>query len=147
MLKEITPLALTFARAQAKQTSTVKSYLSSSPLSLDIESAHTFSIAAEDYSHLGCKFVTGMNGSDIVVKNICGVDGPFKRQMDASTYPFLGCKLESVDGEAVPSYVNSQLIGNAMKRRWNTNNRVELTFCNETHKDALRKIKPMKEAP
>ena len=81
MLKKFSPLALTFARAQAKQSSTVKTYLTSSPLSLDIESAYTFSIPAADYNHLGCKFVTGMNGSDIVVQVMSGVDGPFKSQM------------------------------------------------------------------
>ena len=143
MLKQYTPLALTFARAQAKQTSTVKTYLTSSPLSLDIESAYTFSIPAADYSHLGCKFVTGMNGVDVVVKDMSGVDGPFQRQMNASKQPFIGCKLESVDGEVVPSYVNSQLIVNAMKRRWAANGRVELTFCNETHRDALCKVKSL----
>ncbi|KAL7542529.1 hypothetical protein ACHAXR_011895 [Thalassiosira sp. AJA248-18] len=141
MLKQHTPLALTFARAQANQTSAVKTYLTSSPLSLDVESAYTFSIAATDYSQLGCKFANGMNGTDIVVKGISGVDGPFQQQMKASNQPYIGCKLESVDGEAVPSYVNSQLIVNAMKRRWAANGRVELTFCNEMHRDALHKVK------
>ena len=140
MLKEITPLALTFARAQADQSSMVKTYLTSSPLSFDVESAHTFSIPSSDYSHLGCKFVTGMNGSDIVVKEISGVEGPFQRQMRNSKRPFIGCKLQSIDGEAVPSYISSQLIVNAMKRRWAANGRVELTFCNDTHRDALYQI-------
>ena len=141
MLKQYTPLALTFARAQADQTSTVKTYLTSSPLSLDIESAYTFSIPADDYIHLGCKFVTGMNGSGIVVKHMSGVDRPFKRQMNSSKYPFLGCKLESVDVEAVSSYVNCQLIVNAMKRRWAANGQVDLAFCNETHRKSLRAVK------
>jgi len=149
MLKQYTPLALTFARAQAKQqkTSTVKAYLTSSPLSLDIESSYTFSIAAADYSHLGCQFVTGMNGSDIVVKGMIGVEGLFQRQIKASNQPFVGCRLVSVDAEIVPSYVNSQLIVNAMKRRWTTNGRVELTFCNERHRDALRKVESLDGAP
>ena len=139
MLKQYKPLALTFARAQASQSS-VKTYLTSSPLSLDVESAYTFSIPASDYSHLGCRFVTGMNGSDIVVKDISGVEGPFQRQIKKSKQPLVGCKLESVDGEAVPSYVNSQLTVNAMKRRWAANGRLELTFCNDLHKDALHRL-------
>lgn len=142
MLKQLSPLALTFARAQAEQTSTVKTYLTSSPLSLNIESAYTFSIAAEDYSHIGCTFVKGMNGADIVVNHMSGVDGPFKRQMTAARQPpFVGCKLESIDGEVVLPYMNSQLITNALKRRWATNDRLELTFCNEMHRDALCKVK------
>lgn len=141
MLKQYTPLALTFARAQAKKkSSTVKTYLASSPLSLDIESAYTFSIPVADYSHLGCHFVTGMNGSDIVVKDMSGVEGLFQRQMKASKRPFVGCRLESVDGEIVPSYVNTQLIINAMNRRWAANGKVELTFCNEKHQNDLWKI-------
>lgn len=142
MLKTLSPLALTFARAQ-KQSTGVSSYLTSSPLSLNIEKAQTFSIAATEYSQLGIQFVTGMNGSDIVVKNISGVDGPFQQQMKAAGVQFIGCNLESVDGEVVPSYVNSQIIVNAMKRRWAANNRVELTFCNEKHRDALKKIQSL----
>ncbi|KAL9186078.1 hypothetical protein ACHAXT_005316 [Thalassiosira profunda] len=146
MLKTLEPLALTFARAQAnKKTSTVKSYLTASPLSLDIEAAYTFSIPVPDHSYLGCKFVTGMNGSDFVVKKIGGVQGQFQRQMRASKQPFTGCKLESVDGEVVPSYANSQLIVNAMKRRWTSNGRVELTFCNERQRDALHKLESLEE--
>ena len=118
----------------------VKTYLTSSPLSLDIEAASTFSLVASDYSCLGCRFVTGMNGTDIVVKEIMGVEGPFQRQMRESKQPFVGCKLESVDGEVVPSYVNSQLIINAMKRRWAANGRVEIVFCDDRQKDALRDI-------
>ena len=140
MLKQYSPLALTFARAQAKQASTVKTYLTSSPLSFNVESAYTFSIPAADYSHLGCRFVTGMNGSDIVVKEISGVDGQVQQQMKAAKRSFIGCRLESVDGEVVPSYVNSQLILNAMTRRWAANGRVELRFCDDKHKDALQKV-------
>lgn len=140
MLKQYSPLALGFARAQAKQSSMVKTYLTSSPLSLDIEAASTFSLVSSDHSRLGCRFVTGMNGTDIVVKDIMGVEGPFQRQMRESKQPFVGCKLESVDGEVVPSYVNSQLIVNAMKRRWAANGRVEIVFCDDRQKDALRDI-------
>lgn len=140
MLKQYSPLSLGFARAKAKQTSMVKTYLTSSPLSLNVEAADNFSLVAFDYSHLGCRFVTGMNGSDIVVKDIVGVEGPFQRQMRESKKSFVGCKLESIDGEVVPSYVNSQLIVNAMKRRWAANGRVELIFCDDKQKDALRDI-------
>lgn len=136
MLKQYSPLALGFARAQAKQT-TVKAYMTSSPLSLDIETAHSFSVEASDYNHLGCLFVTGMNGTDIVVKDIVGVEGPFQQQMVESKQPFVGCKLQSVDGEVVPSYANSQLIVSVMKRRWAANGRVELIFCDEKQRDAL----------
>ena len=136
MLKQHSPLALTFGRA-TKDASAVKTFLTSSPLSFDVESAYTFSIPASDYSHLGCKLVTGMNGSDIVVKEINGVDGQVKRQMNKS---LLGCRLESVDGEVVPTYVNSQLILNAMTRRWTANGKLELTFCDDRHKEALQKV-------
>lgn len=141
MLKQYSPLALTFARAQAKKVSSVKTYLSSSPLSLDLETAHTFSIASPDYDYLGCSFVTGMNGSDIVVKQIRGVAGSFQREMKASGQSFLGCELESLDGEVVPSYANAQLIVSAMNRRWASNGQLELTFCNERQRDLLFTIK------
>jgi len=140
MLKQYSPLALTFARAQAKQTASVKSYLSSSPLSFVLESALSFSIPSPDYDYLGCTFVTGMNGTDIVVKNIKGVAGSFQREMKASKQPFIGCTLETLDGEVVPSYANATLIVNAMKRRWAAGGQLELTFCDDRQRDALRNI-------
>jgi hypothetical protein len=139
MMKQQSPIALTFARAQTKKASTVKSYLTSSPLSLDIESAQTFSIAAADYSQLGLTFATGYNGTDVVVKNISGVEGPFQSKMKETELPLIGCKLEAVDGEIIPNYVTSQLVINAMNRRWSANNRLELTFCDEKHRDNVRK--------
>lgn len=145
MIKQQSPLALTFARADTKQSSTVKSYLTSSPLSLDIESAYTFSIEATDYNHIGCSFGVGYNGTDVVVKGISGVEGSFQRQMKATKLPLTGCVLESVDGEVVPSYAKSQLIVNAMNRRWTSNRRVELTFCNRRHKEAVHKLGSLHE--
>ena len=138
MLKQLSPLALTFARAKAKQ-STVKTYLTSSPLSLDVEAATTFSVAALEYSQLGCVFATGYNGSDIVVKSITGVNGMFQKQISAAGN-FTGCKLESIDGEFLPSYVNVPLIENALKRRWAASSKIELTLCNEARKEALLKL-------
>ena len=138
MLKQYSPLALTFARAQAKKVSSVKTYLSSSPLSFDLESAQTFSIASPDYDCLGCTFITGMNGSDIVVKKIRGVAGFFQREMKAYSQSFVGCTLETLNGEAVPSYANSQLILNAMNRRWASSGQLELTLCDESQRDLLR---------
>ena len=138
MLKEYSPLVLGFARAKAKQTRVQT--MTSSALSLDIETAHTFSVAASNYHHLGCKFAAGMNGTDIVVKDIIGVEGPFTKQIKESMQPIVGCKLESVDGEVLPSYANPQLIISAMKRRWDTNGRVELLFCDERQKEALMDI-------
>ena len=140
MLKQYSPLALTFARAQVNQASTMKCYLTSSPLSFNVEAAYTFSIAALDFSQLGCKLVTGMNGSDIVVKEISGVEGQIQQQMKTTKRSFIGCRLESVDGEVIPSYVNSHLILNAMTRRWAANGRVELTFCDDKHKERLLKV-------
>ena len=164
MLKQLSPLALTFARAKAKQ-STVKTYLTSSPMSLDVEAATTYSLAALEYNQLGCVFATGYNGSDIVVKSITGVNGLFQKQMSAAGHDFIGCKLESIDGEFVPvgagvdfellgnsltfesrnpqlpqSYVNVQLIENALKRRWAASSKIELTFCNEAKKEELLKL-------
>ena len=141
VMKQQSPLALTFARAQTNQTSTVKSYLTSSPLSLDIESAQTFSIAVSDFSQLGITFATGYNGTDVVVKNISGVEGPFQTKMKETALPLVGCKLEAVDGEVIPNYVTSKLVVNAMSRRWSANNRLELTFCDENHRDNVRKHK------
>lgn len=141
MMKQQSPMALTFARAQSKKTSGVKSYLTSSPLSLDIESAETFSIAAANYSQLGCSFTTGYNGTDVVVKSINGVEGPLQYTIKKTQLPLIGCKLEAVDGEPVPNYATPQLVMNAMSRRWAADNRLELTFCNETHRDSIRKLK------
>lgn len=143
MMKQQSPLALTFARAQTKKASTVKSYLISSPLSLDIESAQTFSIAAADYSQLGLTFASGYNGTDVVVTSISGVEGPFQRKM--KDLPLIGCRLEAVDGETIPNYVTSQLVINAMNRRWSANNRLELTFCDEKHKYNVRKLQDSDE--
>jgi hypothetical protein len=138
MLKEYSPLVLGFARAKAKQTRVQA--MTSSALSIDIETATTFSVAASNHHHLGCKFAAGMNGTDIIVKDIIGVEGPFQKQIKESMQPIIGCKLESVDGEVLPSYANPQLIVSAMKRRWDTNGRVELLFCDERQKDALMDI-------
>eukprot|EP00986_Skeletonema_menzelii_P005010 scaffold1749_cov148-Skeletonema_menzelii.AAC.18 len=139
LMKQHSPLALTFARAQKKPSSTVKSYLTSSPLSLDVESAQTFSIAASDYSQLGLTFTTGYNGTDVVVKNISGVEGPFQRRVKEAALQLVGCKLEAINGEFIPTYVTSQLVVNAMCRQWSANNQLELTFCDENHRDKIRK--------
>lgn len=136
MLKRLSPLALTFARADTEK----KARMRSSPLSLNIDAISTFSIAAADYDHIGCTFVVGNNGTDVVVRNINGVEGSFQRQMNDTKLPLVGCVLESVDDEVVPSYVNSQLIINAMSRRWASNVSVKLTFCNQKHKAAVHKI-------
>lgn len=136
MLKRLSPLALTFARANTEK----KARLRSSPLSLNIDAISTFSIEAFDYDHIGCTFVVGNNGTDIMVRSINGVEGSFQRQINASKLPLVGCVLESVDDEIVPSYVNSQLIINAMNRRWASNDSVKLTFCNQRHKIAVHKL-------
>lgn len=137
MLKRLSPLALTFARANTGQRS---GRLRSSPLSLNIDAIQTFSLEAADYDHIGCTFVVGNNGTDIVVRSINGVQGTFQRQMNASELPLIGCVLQSIDDELVPSYVNSQLIVNAMTRRWASNGSVKLTFCNQKYKAVVREI-------
>jgi hypothetical protein len=136
MLKSLSPLALTFARADTEK----KARLRSSPLSLNIDAINTFSIEAADYDHIGCTFVVGNNGTDIVVRSIIGVEGMFQRQMNATKLPLIGSVLECVDDEVVPTYVNSQLIINAMSRRWASNGIVKLTFSNVKHKSAVHKI-------
>jgi hypothetical protein len=136
MLESLSPLALTFARADTEK----KARLRSSPLSLNIDAINTFSIEAADYDHIGCTFVVGNNGTDIVVKSINGVEGSFQRQMNATKLPLIGCVLECVDNEVVPTYVNSQLIINAMSRRWASNDSVKLTFCNLKQKAVVHKI-------
>lgn len=137
MLKTRSPLALTFARANTEQK---KTYLRSSSLSLNIEAANTFSIEAVDYDHIGCTFGIGHNGTDIVVRSISGVQGFFQRQIMATKFPIIGCALESVDDEIVPSYVNPQLMMNSISRRWVANGHVKLTFCNLKHRYALQKM-------
>ncbi|KAL7482821.1 hypothetical protein ACHAW6_008481 [Cyclotella cf. meneghiniana] len=137
MLKTRSPLALTFARANTEQK---KTYLRSSSLSLNIEAANTFSIEAADYDHIGCTFGVGHNGTDIVVRSISGVQGFFQRQIMATKFPIVGCALESVDDEIVPSYVNPQLMVNSISRRWVANGHVKLTFCNLKHRYALQKM-------
>ncbi|KAL3801633.1 hypothetical protein HJC23_013138 [Cyclotella cryptica] len=137
MLKRHSPLALTFARANTEQR---MSYLKSSSLSFNIEAANTFSIEATDYDHIGCTFAVGHNGTDIVVKSISGVQGLFQRQMMRAKYPLVGCALESVDDEIVPSYVNPQLMVSSISRRWMGNGRVKLTFCNLKQRNDLQKM-------
>jgi hypothetical protein len=137
MLKRLSPLALTFARADSEKKT---HYIRSSPLSLNIEAAHIFSIEATDYEHIGCTFVVGHNGTDIVVKSINGVEGSFQRQLKETKLPLIGCVLQSVDDEIVPSYVNSQLIINAMSRRWAANDSVKLSFCNVKQRTAVHQI-------
>ena len=84
-----------------------------------------------------------MNGSDVVVKKISGVVGPFQRQMKASKQRFIGCSLELLDGEVIPSWSNVQLLVNAMKRRWAAAGRLELTFCDDKQREALRSIESL----
>ncbi|KAL7549489.1 hypothetical protein ACHAWF_012758 [Thalassiosira exigua] len=150
ILEEHEPLALTFARAQAKPSSAVKGYLTSSPLSLNVETARTFSIPAPDHTRLGCKFVTGMNGSDVVVREMGGVVGSFQRRMkaleDLRQPTLVGCRLASVDGEDLPSYATPQLISSTLKRTWAANGRLRLTFCDEAHKEALSRLKPLTDS-
>jgi hypothetical protein len=144
MLKSLSPLALTFARANTEQKA---SRLRSSPLSLNIDAIQTFSLEADDFDQIGCTFVVGHNGTDIVVRSINGVEGLFQRQMNATKLPLIGCILESVDDEIVPSYVSSQLIVNAMSRRWATNDSIKLTFCNQKHKTAVHQLCSLSSEP
>ncbi len=139
MLEQQSPLKLTFARANSAQT-TAKRMLSSSPLSLDVASANKFTVDAPNFEQLGCRFAVGYNGTDIVVKSITGVEGIFQRQLKDAKEIIIGSYIESVDGEVIPSYVTPQIIINAINRRWTANGQVEITFCNEKHRDAVRNL-------
>ncbi len=140
MLEQQSPLKLTFARANTSAQTTAKRMLSSSPLSLDVASANKFTVDAPNFEQLGCRFAVGYNGTDIVVKSITGVEGIFQRQLKDAKEIIIGSYIESVDGEVIPSYVTPQIIINAINRRWTANGQVEITFCNEKHRDAVRNL-------
>jgi len=140
MLEQQSPLKLTFARANTSAQTSAKRMLSSSPLSLEVESANKFNVDAPNFEQLGCQFAVGYNGTDIVVKSITGVEGIFQRQLKDVKKSIIGSFIESIDGEVIPSYVTPQIIINAINRRWTTNGQVEITFCNEKHRDAVRNL-------
>mmetsp|Transcript_31228 Transcript_31228/g.62202 ORF Transcript_31228/g.62202 Transcript_31228/m.62202 type:complete len:151 (+) Transcript_31228:46-498(+) len=140
MLEQQSPLKLTFARANTSAQTSAKRMLSSSPLSLEVESANKFNVDAPNFEQLGCQFAVGYNGTDIVVKSITGVEGIFQRQLKDVKKSIIGSFIESIDGEVIPSYVTPQIIINAINRRWTTNGQVEITFCNEKQRDAVRNL-------
>jgi hypothetical protein len=146
MLKDLSayPIGLTFARPQ-RQSEENRSWRGANPKNEEIsaESAETTCVTAEAYEQLG--LVLDIQGfSDIVVKDLEAVPGPFQQLTigfkDSATKQ-VHLSIESVNGEFVPSFANTQMVKSAMDRSWKSENRVEVLFCDDERKQWVHSLK------
>jgi hypothetical protein len=127
------PIALIFARFKAAN----RWYGSGST---NISNAAKISVYIDEPADLGIEFDAGTNDGDIIVKSFLAVKGPIQRILlqRAKARQWEGLVLESIDGQAVPSYANTEMVFRAMQQSWNNNNKVEICFCDEKRKAWLR---------
>ena len=48
--------------------------------------------------------------------------------------------IESIDGQVIPSYANSDMVLNVMQQSWKKNMKLEIVFCDDKHKNWLRSL-------
>eukprot|EP00934_Nitzschia_sp_Nitz4_P002390 Nitzschia sp. Nitz4//scaffold206_size41850//33575//38100//NITZ4_007428-RA/size41850-snap-gene-0.6-mRNA-1//-1//CDS//3329541583//2385//frame0 len=140
------PIGLTFARP-FKQEETNRGWFSRTTAveeqQIAMESSETMCVSAEEYGQLGV--VLDMKGyTDIVVKDLEAVAGPFQLQLrplvDAET-DMIHLSIDAVNGEFVPSFASPQMVKSAMERSWNSDGRVEVTFCDDELKQWMQTLK------
>lgn len=140
------PAGLTFARP-LKTSSESRGWFSGGQKEEQIEmsNSETICVSAESHEQLGLK-LDMKNYSDVVVKDLAAVPGPF--QILANTFADKGTgtvnlSIESVNGEFVPSFANPQLVRSGMERAWKNENRVEVVFCDDERKVWIQGLSDM----
>lgn len=137
--KDMYPMGLTFARP--KTAATARWTSGGSQEFSDME-ADTICVTVESPDKLGCIFEMRDNG-DIVVQDFMPVPGIFHRALakhaDEKGRVYLA--IDSVNGQFVPSYATTQMVQNALKRSWNSDQRqVDLWLCDDEKRDWIRSL-------
>lgn len=137
--KDLYPMGLTFARPKTIATAR---WTTGSPGEFSDMEAETICITVETPDRLGCVFEMLDNG-DIVVKDFMAVPGIFNRALTnhADQKGRLFVAVDSVNGQFVPSYATTQMVHNALKRSWNSDQRqVDLWLCDDEKRDWIRSL-------
>ena len=137
--KDFYPMGITFARPK---TSANARWTSGSAGDFTDMEADTICITVDTPDQLGCIFEIHANG-DIVVKDFIAVPGVFNRVLTklADKKGRLNVAIDSVNGQFVPSYATEQMLRNALKRSWNSDNQqVELWLCDDEKRDWIRAL-------
>eukprot|EP00980_Cylindrotheca_fusiformis_P001670 scaffold381_cov138-Cylindrotheca_fusiformis.AAC.6 len=134
------PIGLTFARPlrENKGPQGWSAMMGTGGRKADItmEESETVCVAAESPAQLGIVLET-IDRTDIVVKDLEAVPGPFQYTMDSfkdRQTNQLHLSIEAVNGEFVPSFASAQMVKTAMERSWKTQNCVEVLFCDDARK-------------
>ena len=142
------PIGLTFARPQrqAEQardwTSTI---LGAAPeKAIEMESAETICVSAECYEQLGLDLEI-KSYSDVVVKDLRAITGPLQsatqRLRDPQTDTYSHLSIDAINDEFVPSFATPNLVKSAMERSWKSENRVQVTYCDDDKKMFILNLK------
>lgn len=140
--KESYPVGLTFARPIKRSEASRGWFRSAGNQDEEIvmESSETICVSAEEYEQLGV--VLDMKGySDIVVKDLTAVQGPFQVQLNSLVNEDTGkvhLSVDSVNGEFVPSFASAQMVQSAMNRSWKAEDHVEVIFCDDELKQWIQ---------
>lgn len=140
------PIGLTFARPlrDGASNKSWSAMIGGGPKSTTItmENSETVSVAADAPEQLGLVLET-INSSDIVVKDLEAVPGPFQSLAsilkDRQTKKF-HLSIDAVNGEFVPSFATAQMVMNAMERSWKSQGIVEVMFCDDERKQWVQSL-------
>ena len=124
------PIGLTFARPKLNDRGWKPDSQSGQPLRDD--QAETICVTAESRERIGCVFVQGEYGN-VTVSDFNGVPGVFQRSFvspNGSKLPLPQC-VELLNGQFVPSYASVEMVRNAMKRAWRSDDGIEMTLCDD----------------
>jgi len=144
------PIGLTFARPSRKQddnrdrgwTSTL---LGSAPHeAISMETSETTCVTAEFYDQLGLELEV-KEYNDIVVKDLTAIAGPLQISTeslrDPHTEAFDHLSVDSINGEFVPAFATTQMVKSAMERSWKSEDRIEVTYCDNDRKKFIFNLK------
>jgi hypothetical protein len=140
------PIGLTFARpvrgSEENQGWTAMMGSATKKQEITMEDSETVCVASESFEQIGLILET-KNLSDIIVKDLDAVPGPFqslaKRFKDPQTNQF-HLSVEAINGEFVPSFATVQMVKTAMERSWKAQNRVEVLFCDDQRKKWVQSL-------
>ncbi|KAL3944701.1 MAG: hypothetical protein SGBAC_001216 [Bacillariaceae sp.] len=141
------PIGLTFARplrdrADSKGWSAMIGGGGPKSTAITMENSETVCVAADAPEQLGLVLET-LNASDIVVKDLEAVPGPFQslaaRLKDRQTKK-LHQAIDAVNGEFVPSFASPQMVASAMGRSWKSQGSVAVMFCDDERKKWVQSL-------
>jgi hypothetical protein len=128
------PIGLTFARRQQRKVS--RWSLSSDEFS-DSE-AETICVTARSQVRIGI-LLDQMDNGDVTVSDFQGVPGIFQQAMEPykSKNGSICLAVDSINGQFVPSYSSIEIVRNALKRSWMSNETTQLILCDDEQKKWL----------